>query len=262
MGQALTRLILDDATLTLVGGLEAAGASTLGGDMAELAGRPACGVLVGDTSAPGTLKLVAEADAIVDFTTPEASLALADLAAQARIVHVIGSTGFSPKEDEKLAAAARHATIIKSGNMSLGVNLLAGLAKQAAATLGDDWDIEILDIHHRHKLDAPSGTALLLGEAAATGRGVVLDDKKISGRDGIGTARTPGEIGFAALRGGSVIGEHEVIFAANGEQIRLGHRAETRDIFARGALQAVRWGQGRAPGLYTMQHVLGFDTRN
>ena len=253
MGQALTRLILADERLTLAGGLEAPGSAALGRDMAQLAGLPACGIAASDNA----LELMAAADGVIDFTVPAVTAELAGLAAQARSVHIIGTTGFDAAAEAQIEAAARHARIVKSGNMSLGINLLAGLVEQAAARLGPDWDIEILDMHHRHKVDAPSGTALLLGEAAAAGRGVALDDVKDSGRDGLTGARAEGAIGIAALRGGSVVGDHEVIFAAENEQIRLTHRAEQRDIFARGALTAALWAKDRPEGLYDMQHVLG-----
>lgn len=255
MGQTLTRLIMLDDRFQLVGGLEAVGSAALGQDLATLAGLPPCGVVASDDA----LELLSRADGIIDFTVPAATVELAGLAAQGRLVHIIGTTGFTAADDEKIAAAARHARIVKSGNMSLGVNLLAGLVEQAAAKLGDDWDIEILDMHHRHKVDAPSGTALLLGEAAAKGRGVTLDAAKESGRDGICEPRREGAIGFAALRGGSVVGDHEVILAGENEQIRLTHRAEQRDIFARGALTAALWAQAQSEGLYSMRHVLGLD---
>ncbi len=253
MGQTLTRLISADDRLQLAGGLEAAGAPALGQDIAALAGLPDCGLTASDDA----LALLAEADGVIDFTTPAASVELAGLAAQARIVHIIGSTGFDSGQEQAIAAAARHARIVKSGNMSRGVNLLAGLVAQAGAALAEDWDIEIVEMHHRHKVDAPSGTALLLGNAAAEGRGVKLDSVKESGRDGLTGARDSGAIGFAALRGGSVVGDHEVIFATENEQIRLSHRAESRDIFARGALDAALWAQSQPEGLYSMQHVLG-----
>lgn len=253
MGQTLTRLIVEHDQLQLAGGLEAKGSAALGQDVAALAGLPPCGITASDDA----LAVLAKADGLIDFTTPAASVELAGLAAQARIVHIIGSTGFDAAQEEAVAAAARHARIVKSGNMSRGVNLLAGLVRQAAAALDDAWDIEIVDMHHRHKVDAPSGTALLLGEAAADGRGVALDDAKDSGRDGITGARDKGAIGFAALRGGSVVGDHEVILATENEQIRLTHRAENRDIFARGALDAALWAHDKPEGLYSMQHVLG-----
>lgn len=253
MGQSLVRLIQADAGLSLVGGLEAANSPALGSDLGTLAGMAPLGI----PASCDPLELLSQADGVIDFTVPAASVELAAAAAQARMVHVIGTTGFDDDQEAAISAAARHATIIKSGNMSLGVNLLANLVEQAAARLGDDWDIEILDMHHRHKVDAPSGTALLLGQAAAKGRNIELAAHKESGRDGISGAREPGAIGFSALRGGSVIGDHEVILAAESEQIRLTHRAENRDIFARGALRAVRWGLGEKPGLYSMQDVLG-----
>ncbi|MBL6762154.1 MAG: 4-hydroxy-tetrahydrodipicolinate reductase [PS1 clade bacterium] len=253
MGQALTRLISAHDALQLLGGLEVAGSDALGQDLGALAGGSALGVSASDDA----LALMAEADGVIDFTTPAASAELAGLAAQARIVHIIGSTGFDAAQQAAIEAAARHATIVKSGNMSLGVNVLAGLVKQAAAQLGDAWDIEIVEMHHRHKVDAPSGTALLLGDAAAQGRDVTLDAVKQSGRDGIGAPRADGAIGFAALRGGSVVGDHEVILATQNEQLRLAHRAEDRDIFARGAIEAALWAKDKPHGLYTMQDVLG-----
>ncbi len=256
MGQALTRLIMADDSVQLVGGLEAAGSAALGQDIGTLAGVGVCGIHAQDDA----LALLQDADGVIDFTTPAATVELAALAAQARCVHIIGTTGFSPDEDAQIQAAARHARIVKSGNMSLGLNLLASLVEQAAGLLDDAWDIEILDMHHRDKVDAPSGTALLLGEAAAKGRHQSLDDVKESGRDGVNEGRTKGAIGIAALRGGSVVGDHEVIFASQNEQIRLSHRAEQRDIFARGALKAALWAHTQSEGLYTMQHVLGIHT--
>lgn len=253
MGQALTRLIVADERLTLAGGLELAGSAALGQDVAVLAGLPACGVTAQDNA----LAVLKDADGVIDFTTPAASAELAGLAAQARIVHIIGSTGFDAAQEEAIAAAARHARIVKSGNMSRGVNLLAGLVEQAAAALDEAWDIEVVEMHHRHKVDAPSGTALLFGDAAAKGRQVNLEKVKDSGRDGLTGARQSGAIGFAALRGGSVVGDHEVILATENEQIRLAHRAENRDIFARGALDAALWAADQPEGLYSMQHVLG-----
>ncbi len=253
MGRVLIRLIAAQDAVELAGGLEAAGSAALGQDLGILAG----GKKLGLTASDDALALLSQADGVIDFTTPAATVELAALAAQARLVHVIGTTGCDASEDAQIAAAARHARIVKSGNMSLGVNMLAGLVRQAAAQLGDDWDIEIIDMHHRNKVDAPSGTALLLGEAAASGRGVSLDDVKDSGRDGIGAPRTAGNIGFAALRAGSVVGDHEVILASTHEHIRLAHRSEDRDIFARGALRAALWAEDQPEGLYDMGDVLG-----
>ncbi len=253
MGQALIQEILETEGLTLAGGIEPAGHVAVGTDLGKLVGRDPIGALVTDDP----LELVTRVEGILDFTVPEASLALSALTAQARIVHVIGTTGFSSAQEETLRIAARHATLIKSGNMSLGVNLLAALTQRAAQSLGDAWDIEIVEMHHRHKVDAPSGTALLLGEAAAQGRGVNLSDKRVAGRDGLSDPRQSGDIGFASLRGGSVVGEHTVILAGPDERIELTHKAEDRSIFAKGALAAARWGVGKGPGLFSMKDVLG-----
>jgi 4-hydroxy-tetrahydrodipicolinate reductase len=203
------------------------------------------------------LAAVVAADGILDFTRPEASVELAGLAAQARIVHVIGTTGLTTAHMTKLSAAARHATLVQSGNMSLGVNVLAATVERVARALPASYDIEIVEMHHRMKVDAPSGTALLLGEAAARGRDVALAAVADRGRDGMTGARKPGAIGFAALRGGTVVGDHAVVFAGPGERIELTHRAETREIFAHGAVAAALWARGRKPGLYTMADVLG-----
>ncbi|MGB8363883.1 MAG: 4-hydroxy-tetrahydrodipicolinate reductase [Rhizomicrobium sp.] len=252
MGRTLVRALGGTKDAVLAGALEASGHPDLGQDAAVLAGMPAVQIALTDDPLP----LVGQADAIIDFTIPRVSVELAALAAQARIVHVIGTTGFSADDDEKIRAAARHAVVVKSGNMSLGVTLLAALVKQAARAL-PDFDIEIVEMHHRMKVDAPSGTALLLGHAAAEGRGIALDDNKIAARDGHTGARDDGAIGFASLRGGTVVGEHQVILAGPGERVVLGHVAEDRAIFARGAIAAARWGQGRKPGLYSMAAVLG-----
>jgi len=254
MGRALLAQVHDTPGAAVCGGVEAAGAPEIGTDLGLLAGQPAPWGMVAGTDA---LEVMAGADAVIDFTTPETSVEIAGLAAQARIVHVIGTTGWTAAQESALSAAARHATLIKSGNMSLGVNLLAGLVRQVGATLGTDWDIEIVEMHHRHKVDAPSGTALLLGEAAAEGRGVALASVAARGRDGITGPRKDGEIGFAALRGGSVVGAHKVIFATEGERLELSHIAEDRVIFARGAVTAALWGHGKGPGLYSLNDVLG-----
>jgi len=253
MGRTLARVIHETEGCHLAGGIERPGADEIGADLGTLAGIGEIGVAIEDDP----LDLFARIDAVVDFTTPEATLDFAVLTAQARIVHVIGTTGLDDTADAKLKAAARHARIVKSGNMSLGVNLLAGLTRQVAAALDTSFDIEILEMHHHHKVDAPSGTALLLGEAAADGRGVALGDVKDSGRDGITGARREGDIGFAALRGGSVIGEHSVIFAGPAERITLSHAASSRDVFAQGAVTAAKWAFDQKPGLYSMADVLG-----
>ena len=250
MGRALVREIAQGHGVTLVGALESEGHPDLGMDAGALAGLQPNGVKL--TADP--LPLLAEAQGVIDFTRPMVSTMLADLAAQARIVHVIGTTGFSAHDEKRIAAAANHAVIVKSGNMSLGVTLLAALVAKAAKAL-PGYDIEILEMHHKMKVDAPSGTALLLGEAAAQARGSSLE--KLRRQDGNNGPRTDGTIGFASLRGGSVVGEHEVILAGAGERITLSHSAEDRSIFARGALAAARWGHGKKPGLYGMTDVLG-----
>ncbi|WP_028034564.1 4-hydroxy-tetrahydrodipicolinate reductase [Chelativorans sp. J32] len=254
MGQTLIRTVHVTEGATVVGAVERPGSPYLGRDVGELAGIGTINVEIGDDP----LAAFAKADGVLDFTTPQASVEFAGYAAQARIAHVIGTTGFSPEEEEAIAAAARHATIVKSGNMSLGVNLLSMLVEQAARALdAGDFDIEIVEMHHRHKVDAPSGTALLLGEAAAEGRGVDLAEESVRVRDGHTGPRREGSIGFATLRGGSVVGEHSVIFAGLGERIILSHLAEDRTIFARGAVKAALWAHGRKPGLYSMRDVLG-----
>ncbi|MDP2620159.1 MAG: 4-hydroxy-tetrahydrodipicolinate reductase [Hyphomicrobiales bacterium] len=253
MGRTLIRCVCETDGCALTGAIEQAGSPDLGADAGELAGIGPIGVQLGADPLP----VFAEAEGVLDFTTPEASLSFAEFAAQARIVHVIGTTGFSAEQEEEIKAAARHAVIVKSGNMSLGVNLIAGLVRQAAAALDDGFDIEVLEMHHRHKVDAPSGTALLLGNAAADGRGISPAAHAVRVRDGHSGPRGRGDIGFASLRGGSVVGEHTVIFAGQDERIELTHRAADRGIFARGALKAALWGRGKKPGLYSMADVLG-----
>jgi 4-hydroxy-tetrahydrodipicolinate reductase len=254
MGQVLIRTIHSMPGAKVTGAVERAGSSHIGRDAGEVAGVGPINVPITDDPLPA----FAAADGVLDFTVPAATVEFAGYAAQARIVHVIGTTGCSQADDEKIAAAARHATIVKSGNMSLGVNLLAVLVEQAARALGpEDFDIELLEMHHRHKVDAPSGTALLLGQAAAHGREIGLGEHSVRIRDGHTGARATGTIGFATLRGGSVVGEHSVILAGTGERVVLSHHAEDRAIFARGAVRAALWGRGRKPGLYTMRDVLG-----
>jgi 4-hydroxy-tetrahydrodipicolinate reductase len=254
MGQMLVRAIGPTEGVVLAAALERPGSPAIGQDAGSIAGPGLLGVVIGDDPIAALLK----ADGVIDFSTPAATLEIASLAAQARIVHVIGTTGLSEADVAKLEAAARHAAIVRSGNMSLGVNLLAAMVEKAAKTLGADWDIEILEMHHRMKVDAPSGTALLLGEAAAKGRDIALAEHSARARDGYTGARKAGEIGFATLRGGTVVGDHSVIFAGSGERIELTHKAEDRGIFARGAVRAALWARGRKPGLYSMADVLGF----
>jgi 4-hydroxy-tetrahydrodipicolinate reductase len=255
MGRTLVRVIAETPGVALAGALERAGAPELGRDAGELAGLGASGIRITDDPLP----LFAKAEGVVDFTAPAASVAFAELAAQARIVHVAGTTGLLPADEEKLRAAGRHGIVIRSGNMSLGVNLLAALVRKAAAALDADFDIEIVEMHHRHKVDAPSGTALMLGQAAAEGRGVDLAAASVRVRDGHTGARKRGDIGFATLRGGSVVGEHTVIFAGEGELIEFTHKATDRVLFARGAVKAALWGRGKKPGFYSMADVLGLS---
>ena len=257
MGQTLIRLIHSIEGVTVHAAVERAGSPFVGKDAGEIAGLGPTGVIIGDDA----LNAFLDAEGVLDFTSPAATVEFSGLAAQARIVHVIGTTGCSADDNTRIAAAARHARIVKSGNMSLGVNLLSVLAEQAARALDPaDWDIEILEMHHKHKVDAPSGTALLFGEAAAKGRGIDLASKSVRVRDGHTGAREVGTIGFATLRGGSVIGEHSVLFAGEGEIVTLSHSAADRSIFARGAIKAALWARDKKPGLYSMLDVLGLSS--
>lgn len=253
MGQMLIETVRASDKAKLVGVTEREGHAWVGQDLGVAMGGNAIGVPV----VSDAIEVVKDAQAIIDFTSPAATVAMSELAAQARAVHVIGTTGLSDDDIAKINTAARHAPIVRAGNMSLGVNLLVKLTQKVAAALDEDFDVEVVEAHHRHKVDAPSGTALMLGEAAAEGRGVQLNDVKDSGRDGITGARKRGDIGFSAIRGGDVVGEHDVIFAADGERIVLRHLATDRAIFARGALKAALWGQDKAPGAYDMMDVLG-----
>lgn len=257
MGRTLLALVQQIDGCCIAGAIECQGSAVLGRDAGLQAGLDEAGVAVSDNP----LDVFGKVDGVLDFTAPAASVEFARLAAKAGIVHVIGTTGFTPQDEAAIAAAANHATIIKAGNMSLGVNLLTILTRKAAAALGPDFDIEILEMHHKHKVDAPSGTALMLGEAAAEGRKISLTDKAVRVRDGHTGARRQGDIGFATLRGGSVVGEHTVMFAGEGERIELTHRAGDRGIFARGAVKAALWGYNggavKGPGLFSMADVLG-----
>jgi 4-hydroxy-tetrahydrodipicolinate reductase len=253
MGRMLAQVVAASDKARLVGGVVRPGHAWVGQDLGIAMGGPANGVIVTDEP----LEAFAQAQAVIDFTSPAATLEYAALAAQARAVHVIGTTGMEPADIAALAPAARHAVLVRAGNMSLGVNLLVQMTKKIAAALDADWDIEVVEAHHRMKVDAPSGTALMLGEAAAEGRGISLADHMDSGRDGITGARKRGDIGFAAIRGGDVVGEHDVIFATAGERVVLRHLATDRAIFARGALRAALWGQDKKPGQYDMLDVLG-----
>ena len=253
MGQMLIRTIAASDKARLVGAIERDGHDWLGRDVGEMMNIGALGVTV--DSDP--LESFARAHAVIDFTAPMATLNFAKYAAQARVVHVIGTTGMSADQIAALEPASRHAVIVRAGNMSLGVNLLTQLTRKVAQALDDDFDIEVIEAHHNQKVDAPSCTALMLGAAAAEGRGVTLADVADRGRDGITGARTRGHIGFTAIRGGDIVGEHDVLFAAPGERIVLRHIATDRSVFARGAIKAALWGQDKAPGQYDMIDVLG-----
>lgn len=253
MGAANIRAVTAQRGLMVHGALDRAGSPTLGKDAGAVAGIGALGVLITDDIE----EAVADADAIIDFSAPAASVALAKLATRFGLVHVIGTTGCSDEDEQAFLAASRAgARIVKSGNFSLGVNLLAGLVRKAASVLGEEFDIEVLEMHHNRKVDAPSGTALLLGQAAAEGRRIKLAARSVRVRDGHTGPREAGDIGFATLRGGSVVGEHTVMFAGEGERIELIHRAENRTIFAAGAARAALWAADQKPGLYSMADVL------
>ncbi|WGS20770.1 MULTISPECIES: 4-hydroxy-tetrahydrodipicolinate reductase [unclassified Bradyrhizobium] len=255
MGRTLTRVISETPGAVLVGALEAPGSELLGKDAGVLAGLPANGV----TLSADLWSMSANADGILDFTVPAATIANVAIAAQRGLVHIIGTTGLSQSDDAVIRSVTDRAIVVKSGNMSLGVNLLAALVKRVAQSLDQSFDIEILEMHHKSKIDAPSGTALMLGEAAAAGRKIALEQHSARGRDGLTGARRAGDIGFASLRGGTIAGDHSVIFAGPSERITLSHHAEDRALFAQGALRAALWAQGRKPGMYSMADVLGLS---
>ncbi len=254
MGRMLVAEVQGTAGCRLAGGAEAPGSPVIGQDLGELAGIPG-GIGLAATS--DRAALFAASDVVIDFTTPAASLAHAELAAALGKALVVGTTGHDAAQRAALENAAERAPIVWAPNMSLGVNLLLGLVEQAARRLGPEFDIEIVEMHHRHKIDAPSGTALALGRAAAAGREISLDGHSIRSRDGITGERPTGDIGFATLRGGDVVGDHTVIFAGMGERLELTHRAANRQIFARGAVRAACWVVGKTPGLYGIRDVLG-----
>ena len=255
MGRALTRVISETPGAVLVGALEAPGSEMLGKDSGMLAGLGTNGVLL----SADLWSMSAAADGILDFTVPGATIANVAIAAERGLVHVIGTTGLSSSDMAVIKSVTSRAVVVQSGNMSLGVNLLAAVVKRVAQALDDSFDIEILEMHHKAKIDAPSGTALLLGEAAAAGRQIALDQRSARGRDGVTGARNAGDIGFASLRGGTVTGDHSVIFAGAMERIELTHRAEDRTMFAQGAVKAALWAHGKKPGFYTMTDVLGLN---
>src|SRR6266513_3631533 len=249
MGRALTRVISETPGAVVTGALEAPGSELLGKDAGLLP--------LGVPLSADLWSLSSNADGILDFTVPRATIANVAIAAQRGLVHVLGTTGLSASDDAVITSVTTRAIVVKSGNMSLGINLLAALVKRVAQSLDDDFDIEILEMHHRAKIDAPSGTALMLGDAAAAGRGIALEQHSARGRDGYTGARRKGDIGFGALRGGTVTGDHSVIFAGAMERIELTHRAEDRTMFAQGAVKAALWAHGRKPGFYTMTDVHG-----
>jgi 4-hydroxy-tetrahydrodipicolinate reductase len=254
MGRANLREILGTPGLTLAGGVERPGHPEVGKDLGVIAGLDPVGLPAGDE----VERLVSASDAVIEFSSPEATLANAELCAErGSCAHVIGTTGLTPAQERELRRLAARAAIVWAPNMSLGVNLLLGLVEQVARALDPSFDVEVLEMHHRLKVDAPSGTALALGRAAARGRGMELDAVARRGRDGITGARPVGEIGFAVLRGGDVVGDHRVLFAGPGERLELAHVATDRRIYARGAVHAARWAVGQPPGLYGMAEVLG-----
>ncbi|MEL7028551.1 MAG: 4-hydroxy-tetrahydrodipicolinate reductase [Pseudomonadota bacterium] len=251
MGRAVMRAVQESDGVRLAGGFDRSDCGEKGVDLGRLIGVDDLGLTVADTVAP-----YGAGDVVIDFTAPAASISTASRAAEAGVALVLGTTGFSAEDEVEIGRQAETIPIVKSGNMSLGVNLLAALVEKAASALDEGFDIEVLEMHHRHKVDAPSGTALLLGEAAAHGRAVNLSEKSVRTRDGITGARKPGDIGFATLRGGGVVGEHEVLFASDQEVVRLSHQALDRSLFAKGAVAAAKWAVGKPPGLYTMRDVL------
>jgi 4-hydroxy-tetrahydrodipicolinate reductase len=253
MGRALTRVISETPGAVLAGALEAPGSELLGKDAGVLAGLPENGIKL----SADLWSMTANADGILDFTVPAATIANVAIAAERGLVHIIGTTGLSSSDEAVIRSVTSRATVVKSGNMSLGVNLLAALVKRVAQALDESFDIEIVEIHHRGKIDAPSGTALMLGQAAAAGRGISLEERAARGRDGVTGARKSGDIGFASLRGGTATGDHSVIFAGAMERIELTHRAEDRTMFAQGAIKAALWARDKKPGFYSMADVLG-----
>jgi len=227
--------------------------------LAERAGHPAVGTKVSDrlTVCANATAIAHNCDVLIDFTSPEALADNLEAACAGKCAILVGTTGLDASHHAKIDRAARSIAVLQAANTSLGVTVMAALVERAAALLGTDWDIEIAELHHRHKRDAPSGTALALGVAAASGRGVALASVAKRGRDGIGPAREAGEIGFASLRGGSAAGDHSVLFAGEGERLVISHHAEGRELFARGAVRAAAWLGGKPAGRYTMAQVLG-----
>ena len=251
MGRMLIREVLATPGCTLAGVTDPQ-SEFVGQDLGTLIGAKAIGVAVStDPTA-----LFAASDAVIDFTVPAATKLHAELALASGKALVVGTTGLGPDVLAAITAASKKAAVVHSANMSVGVNVLLALTQKLAATLGADYDIEVVEMHHRHKVDSPSGTALALGEAAAKGRGVSLSNAARRTRDGQVGPRPVGEIGFATLRGGDVVGDHTVIFAADGERIEITHKASSREVFAKGAVRAAAWSAAKGPGLYSMADVL------
>ena len=255
MGRALIRALADVPGGALSAAVEREGSPLVGQDAALLAGLSAGGILIGFDAAAG----IAASAVAIEFSSPAATVKHAALAAEHGVAYVVGTTGLCQADEDVLRAAAERIPVVYAANYSIGMNLLSDLVWRAAARLGPEFDIEIVEMHHRQKVDAPSGSALSLGRAAARGRGVVLDDVAVRGRDGVTGAREKGSIGFAALRGGDVPGDHTVIFAGDGERLELTHKAGNRDSFATGALRAALWAVGKPAGMYDMRDVLGLD---
>jgi 4-hydroxy-tetrahydrodipicolinate reductase len=253
MGRMLVSEILVSDGVTLIGGTEHSESAFVGHDIAKLAGFDETGIIVGsDTDA-----LFSVSDVVIDFTLPQATISHTQGAVKYGTALVVGTTGLNKEEQAAVVKASNSVAVIQAANFSIGVNLLLTLTSQAASVLENDYDIEIYEMHHRHKVDAPSGTALALGEAAAKARGVDLVSVSERIRDGNTGTRSPGNIGFATLRGGDVVGDHSLIFAADGERIELTHKASSRRVFARGAIRSAKWCEHKAPGLYSMRDVLG-----
>lgn len=253
MGRMLAAAVAERDDCRISGVTERPGHDWIGQDLGTCLGGAPNGIEVTDDPLP----IFAKSQAVLDFTSPAATVMHAELAAQARLTHVIGTTGLTDADQAKIAAAGRHAVVVQAGNYSLGVNLLTVLTEKVAEALDIEFDIEVVEAHHKMKVDAPSGTALMLAEAAAKGRGVALGDVEDRARDGITGARQAGAIGLHAIRGGDVVGEHDVIFAGAGERVVLRHLASDRMIFSRGAVKAALWGQSQKPGVYDMIDVLG-----
>jgi 4-hydroxy-tetrahydrodipicolinate reductase len=253
MGRMLVAEVVASQGCTLAGGCARPGSGYVNQDIGELAGIGRLGIAVGDN----VEKVIRDSDVVIDFTAPTATAAHAVATAKLGKAMVVGTTGLSADEAKAVRLAAREIPVVWAPNMSLGINLLLGLVEEVARRLGPDWDVEIMEMHHRGKVDAPSGTALALGRAVAQGRGAVLEEVQQRGRDGITGPRRTGGIGFASLRGGDAVGDHHVVFAGAGERLELSHRAASRVVYAKGAVQAARWVVGRPPGLYGLTEVLG-----